>query len=214
MTDEAFTEEVVKPETGGSGVTKEDFVAYIPIHTYIFTPCREMWTGSGVNARVPKVVLVGADGQPLRTPTGKAEDSHAHGVARSKPASRANDVVPWPADADQRSAGGARWLDRAAGCDLLQSLRPPRLELGDASQAGPWLDHVRAIYPDDADHIVKWLAHRVQRPAEKINHALVLGGAQGIGKDTLARAGQARRRAVELSTISRRATCSVLSTAS
>ena len=28
-------------------------------------------------------------------------------------------------------------------------------------------------------------AHRVQRPQEKINHALVLGGAQGIGKDTL-----------------------------
>ena len=34
-------------------------------------------------------------------------------------------------------------------------------------------------------HILKWLAHRVQRPAEKINHALVLGGAQGIGKDTM-----------------------------
>jgi hypothetical protein len=32
---------------------------------------------------------------------------------------------------------------------------------------------------------VKWVAHRVQRPQEKINHALVLGGNQGIGKDTL-----------------------------
>ena len=32
---------------------------------------------------------------------------------------------------------------------------------------------------------IKWLAHRVQQPQEKINHALVLGGAQGIGKDTL-----------------------------
>src|SRR5262249_30993539 len=30
-----------------------------------------------------------------------------------------------------------------------------------------------------------WLAHRVQRPGEKINHALVLGGAPKIGKDTL-----------------------------
>jgi hypothetical protein len=27
---------------------------------------------------------------------------------------------------------------------------------------------------------LKWLAHRVQRPREKINHALVLGGQQGI----------------------------------
>jgi hypothetical protein len=32
---------------------------------------------------------------------------------------------------------------------------------------------------------VKWLAQRVQHPEQKINHALVLGGAQGIGKDTL-----------------------------
>jgi Family of unknown function (DUF5906) len=30
-----------------------------------------------------------------------------------------------------------------------------------------------------------WLAHRVQRPEEKVNHALVLGGNQGVGKDTL-----------------------------
>ena len=32
---------------------------------------------------------------------------------------------------------------------------------------------------------MQWLAHRVQRPSEKINHALMLGGLQGIGKDTL-----------------------------
>ena len=48
-----------------------------------------------------------------------------------------------------------------------------------------WVDHVHKVYPDSAEHIIRWLAHRVQRPAEKINHALVLGGSQGIGKDTL-----------------------------
>lgn len=40
------------------------------------------------------------------------------------------------------------------------------------------------VFGDDAEHILNWLAHRVQHPADKINHALVLGGAQGIGKDT------------------------------
>ena len=49
----------------------------------------------------------------------------------------------------------------------------------------PWLDHIRKVYPNEADHIIMWLAHRVQRPHDKINHAIVLGGAQGIGKDTL-----------------------------
>ena len=33
--------------------------------------------------------------------------------------------------------------------------------------------------------IIAWLAHRVQYPGIKINHALVLGGAPKIGKDTL-----------------------------
>ena len=47
------------------------------------------------------------------------------------------------------------------------------------------MEHVYLIYPDGADHIIKFLAHRVQKPQEKINHALLLGGAQGIGKDTL-----------------------------
>jgi len=58
-------------------------------------------------------------------------------------------------------------------------------------EAKPWtprpklLEHVHRIYPNDAEHIIPWLTHRAQRPAEKINHALVLGGKQGTGKDTL-----------------------------
>jgi hypothetical protein len=76
------------------------------------------------------------------------------------------------------------WIERP---DVLcfNHYRPPRIKSGNASKAGPWLDHLHKIYPEDANHILKWLAHRVQRPQEKINHALVLGGLQGIGKDTL-----------------------------
>ena len=68
---------------------------------------------------------------------------------------------------------------------MLQSPLPPTIEPGNAAEADPWLDHVHKVYPDDAEHIILWLAHRVQRPWEKINHALVFGGAQGIGKDTI-----------------------------
>jgi len=41
------------------------------------------------------------------------------------------------------------------------------------------------VYPYDKDHIIRWLAFHVQRPHVKINHALVLIGGQGIGKDTM-----------------------------
>jgi hypothetical protein len=80
------------------------------------------------------------------------------------------------------SEGG--WIERP-GVTCFNLYRPPTIKPGTAAKADPWLNHVSKVFGDDADHIVKWLAHRVQRPADKINHALVLGGAQGIGKDSL-----------------------------
>jgi hypothetical protein len=76
------------------------------------------------------------------------------------------------------------WIDRA-GVKCFNLLCPPTIKPGDAGQAGKWLDHIRYVFPDEADHIINWLAHRVQRPQDKINRALVLGGEQGIGKDSI-----------------------------
>src|SRR5262249_13804447 len=83
------------------------------------------------------------------------------------------------------SSGG--WQQHP-GAHVLNLYRPPRLVLGDANQAGKWLEHVKLLYPEDADDIINWFAHRVQRPGEKINYAEVLGGGQGIGKDWLLQA--------------------------
>src|SRR5262245_13629941 len=62
-------------------------------------------------------------------------------------------------------AGG--WIERP-DVSCFNLYRPTRLMLGDAGSAGPWLEHLRAIFPDDAEHIMSWLAQRVQLPAEKI----------------------------------------------
>jgi hypothetical protein len=80
------------------------------------------------------------------------------------------------------SDGG--WI-RRQGVSCFNLYRPPRIKLGNPAKAGRWLDHVHKVFGDDAEHIVTWLAHRRQHPRTKINHALVLGGSQGIGKDTL-----------------------------
>lgn len=77
------------------------------------------------------------------------------------------------------------WFDRN-NVSCFNLYLPPVIKPGDAKQAGKWVDHVRRVFGDDnASHVIKWLAHRVQRPQDKINHALLLGGKQGIGKDTL-----------------------------
>ena len=81
-----------------------------------------------------------------------------------------------------RSAGLGGW-EHVGG--LLRRYRPPTIIQGNPHEAQQWIEHIHRVYGEDAQHIMRWLAHRVQRPQEKLNHALVLGGAQGIGKDTL-----------------------------
>jgi hypothetical protein len=76
------------------------------------------------------------------------------------------------------------WI-KQEGANCFNLYLPPTLELGDPNRANRWIGHVWRVYPNDADHIIKWLAHRVQHPHIKVNHALVLGGEQGIGKDTI-----------------------------
>lgn len=82
----------------------------------------------------------------------------------------------------QRSGGG--WIDRP-GCNTFNLYRAPLDLGGDPDDVQPWLDHIELVFPESYEHILDFLAHRVQRPGVKINHALVLGGNQGIGKDTL-----------------------------
>jgi hypothetical protein len=55
---------------------------------------------------------------------------------------------------------------------------------GDVS---PWLRHVERMIPDAVErrHFLSVLAHKVQFPSIKINHAILLGGNHGSGKDTL-----------------------------
>jgi Family of unknown function (DUF5906) len=75
------------------------------------------------------------------------------------------------------------WIPRQ-GCRVFNLYRAP-IMTPIPGNADRWLYHVEKLYGEDAGHVIRWCAQRVQRPADKINHALVLGGKQGIGKDTL-----------------------------
>ena len=83
-----------------------------------------------------------------------------------------------------RLASEGGWIDRP-GVATFNMYRPPAVRLGDAGGAGRWIKLVQRIYPNSAEHIIAFCAHRIQFPAVKINHGLVLTGSPGIGKDTL-----------------------------
>jgi hypothetical protein len=146
----------------------EDFYAFMPTHTYFFIPSREFWPAASVNARIP--------------PVGDAAASVWLDRHRSV------EQLVWapgqPLLVPDRLVAEGGWIEHP-GCACVNLYREPQVTLGDAALAGPWVSLVEFVYPQDAGHIIMWLAHRVQRPHEKINHALVLGGAPGIGKDTM-----------------------------
>ena len=52
---------------------------------------------------------------------------------------------------------------------------------------GPWLAHVERLISDPAErqHLLDAMAFKVQRPGVKINHAMLIGGVPGSGKDSM-----------------------------
>jgi hypothetical protein len=156
-----------------TAVTVADFRAYMPTHQYLFLPNRELWPASSVDARI--AAIIGPDGESMK-------------ASQWLDQNQAVEQMTWcpgkPIVIEDALVANGGWIDRP-GCRCFNLYIPPAAIMGYAGAVAPWLDHIRKIYPENADHIVKWLAQRVQRPADKTNHALVLGGLQGIGKDTL-----------------------------
>jgi hypothetical protein len=172
-------------QAADQGVSLDDFYAYMLQHNYIFAPSGEMWPSSSVNARIPPVPLFDNDGKPVLDKRGQQVTVSATAwLDKHRPVEQTTWTPGEPNLVNNRLISEGGWIERP-GCRVFNLYRPPTVAPGDPTKAGPWLDHVRRVYPEEADHIVHWLAHRVQRPHDKINHALVLGGLQGIGKDTL-----------------------------
>jgi hypothetical protein len=163
----------------------DDFYAYMLEHRYIFRPTGEIWPGSSVNAKVRPVVLVNGAGQPVLDQDGKQKFQAANAwIDRNRAVEQMTWAPGLPTEIRDRLISHGGWFERK-GCCVFNLYRPPMAK-PIAGNADRWLRHIDLLYgAEHAAHIVCWCAHRVQKPAVKINHGLVLGGKQGIGKDTL-----------------------------
>jgi uncharacterized protein DUF5906 len=174
------------PATLPSTCSLDDLCSYAPSRACIYLPCKTMWPNASVDDRIDPQPLLDASGNPVTNTKGKVVMiSASKWLAKH----RSVEALTWDPGKPEFICdcvvvdGG--YIDKPGATTLNFYRPPPDIKLGDAAQATRWVEHWRAIYPDDADHIVAWLACRVQRPGVKINHALVLGGAPKIGKDTL-----------------------------
>ena len=160
------------PANDDLALTLEDFVAYMPMHNYVCLPTREFWPAASVNSRIPPMT------------DGKKSVNASAWLDANAPVEQATWAPGKPMLIYDKVISDGGWIDQPR-FTVLNLYRPPTIEPKPAN-VDLWVDHIRRLYGDDAaDHIIKCFAHRVQRPDEKINHALVLGGPQGIGKDTI-----------------------------
>jgi hypothetical protein len=165
-----------KETRDANGAGFDEFWAYLPDHKYVYTPTGELWPAASVDSRLP----------PVDVPM------HAKPIPASKwlDQNRAVQQMVWapgePTVIENRLMADGGWVPHTDARSFNLYRPPPAQEpLRAGMDASWWVKHVEYVFPDEADHVIKWLAHRVQRPHEKVNHALVLGGTQGVGKDTL-----------------------------
>jgi len=161
------------------GVSLNDFFAVMTEHRYVYIQDRNLWPADSINGRFGKIQVRLANAQQARVKAAAWLDMHrpVEGMtwAPGKPMILDDTLI---------NQGG---MIAHEGVRTFNLYLPPPMRHGDPRKARRWLRHVLRVYPDkdDARHILNWLAHRVQHPEEKINHALVLGGEQGVGKDTI-----------------------------
>jgi hypothetical protein len=152
-------------EEEAAGLTLDaDFYAVLPQHQYLCVLTRALWPAASINGHFGK--------------------ESAKWLDTNRPAAALTWAPGEPLAIEDRLICNSGWVARK-GCRTLILYRPPVIAKGDPEKAERWVDHVRKIYPDGYNHLIDFLAHRAQRPQEKINHAVVLGGKPGIGKDTI-----------------------------
>jgi hypothetical protein len=149
-----------------------DFVAHSPDHTYIYRPIGDSWTSTAVTARVMPIEVGGKKLNP------------SVWLDRNDAVEQRVWAPGEPQIIEDRLVAEGGFFTKA-GARVFNTYKPPQIITSISRDIRFWRDHLHALWPDEADHITRWFAHRVQRPGEKINHALVPGGDQGIGKDAV-----------------------------
>src|ERR1700730_12642887 len=150
-----------------------DFLSYLPTGQYLHKLTQTLWPGKSVIAKLP--------------PVGDGKDAVKATVWLDRHTCVVQMVwVPGETQVIQDRLVVDGGLIEHPGQAVFNTYRPPELVPGDKTKSNPWLRHVVMCFPEDYEHIIGFLAHAVQRPYEKVNHALVLISREhGVGKDTL-----------------------------
>jgi hypothetical protein len=81
--------------------------------------------------------------------------------------------------------GGERFINGTAGLPNLNIWKDDRVK-PDNTEHQWFIDHIKYLMKEEeAEHFLNWLAYAVQNPGQKIMHAVLIIGGQGIGKSIM-----------------------------
>src|SRR5262249_4196265 len=159
--------ESASPSSALPACTLDDLCSYAPSRACIYLPCKTMWPNASVDDRISPQPLLDASGSPVLT----------KGKVTMIPASvwlakhRSVEALTWdpgkPEFVHNCVVADGGYIDKPGATTLNFYRPPPDIKLGDPAKAQRWVDHWKLLYPDDANHIIAWLACRVQRPGDK-----------------------------------------------
>jgi hypothetical protein len=135
--DPAFSVRISVPETDDDRpVSMEDFCRYlIQPNAYFFIPCRELWPGTSVNARLPPVPVLTKSGQPKRDTNGKPiYMSASKWIDNNRRVEQATWHPGLPMFITDRLAVAGGWVEKR-GTTSFNLYRAPRIVPGDTSKA-------------------------------------------------------------------------------
>lgn len=157
-----------------------DFYAIRPANKYLYIPSGALWPAESVNKVLPPR-MVGRNDRDQPVFQNAAEWLMKE---RGVDSMVFDPALPQIVEGKVAREQGVIEHD---GAILFNRYQPSLLEPGEAAEGERWADHVRKLFPNaaEAEHIIRVCAHRVQRPGEKVRHALLIGGPPGVGKDTI-----------------------------
>ena len=117
----------------GQEINLADFRAYLPVHNYIFMPCREPWPAASIDAVFPPQVLTDAAGNPVMKGGKVQKLAASRWLDRNQPAHQMTWAPGMPMLIPDRLVVDGGWIERS-GVICLNLYRAPRLLLGDASK--------------------------------------------------------------------------------
>jgi hypothetical protein len=150
-------------------IALNDFYAHLADHKYFYTPTMEPWPAASVNSLFP---------------SGKKSPPAHVWLDRHRSVQQITYAPGYPMLIEDLYVVDGGWIPHP-GARCLNRYRPPTIKHGDPAQALPWVWLIHFLWPNEANHIIFYFAHCVQRPHIKINHLLLLAGIPGIGKDMI-----------------------------